>query len=168
MQPTLTFLVLAVFLTEPFSPGSTLFMSHLHIQMTRYIRSLGCKAVNSKQWNVKLLLWFPLKLTCQLCLWLEISWGSTYLHKKGEKHSDEEWIEERQPERERNWKPKTEGERDTDKCAFEDNISGPHGTQADLSPPSSRKTHLSRWKQEPLWGGALALSLHPASSNWKT
>lgn len=58
------------------------------------------------------------------------------------------------------------GERDN--CAFEENISRLHGTQANLSPPSSRRTHLSRWKQEPLWGGALALSLHPTSSNWKT
>lgn len=33
---------------------------------------------------------------------------------------------------------------------------------------SSQRTHLSRWKREPLWGGAPALSLHPASSNWKT
>lgn len=33
---------------------------------------------------------------------------------------------------------------------------------------SSWRTHLTRWKKEPLWGGAPALSLHPASSNWKT
>ncbi|TWW73615.1 hypothetical protein D4764_15G0010090 [Takifugu flavidus] len=38
---------------------------------------------------------------------------------------------------EKDQKPKTEEERDTDKCAFEENISRLHGTQADLSPPSN-------------------------------
>lgn len=38
---------------------------------------------------------------------------------------------------EKDQKPKTEEERDTDKCAFEENTSRLHGTQADLSPPSN-------------------------------
>lgn len=93
---------------------------------------------------------------------LEINTSS----KTKKKRADEEWIGKAR--RERNWKRKMGRERAVDKCPFEENISRLYGTQADLPPPSSQRTHLRRWKQGPLWGGALALSLHPASGNWKT
>lgn len=111
MLLTLTFLALAVFLTQPFSLGSTLFSITLtvHIEMTWYSRSLGCKPVNSKQWNVKSLSWFPLKLTRQLqaCgLW---SPEASIPPQKRWKTQQLDW-KERQPERERNWKRQKEKE----------------------------------------------------------
>ncbi|KAK5860167.1 hypothetical protein PBY51_021663 [Eleginops maclovinus] len=65
------------------------------------------------------LLRFPLQLTCQLCRWLAISWGLTYLLKKEGKYSDEEWIQKNSQKKER--QPKIEG--GFDKCAFEESIS---------------------------------------------
>lgn len=61
--------------------------------------------------------------------------------------------------------PKTEEERDTDKCAFEENISRLRGAQAELS-LLSKAGHISvdeSWR--PFEVVAPALSPHPASSN---
>lgn len=74
VQLTLMVPVHALFWQNLSPKAQSCSVSHLHKEMTQYSRSLGCKPVNSKCWNVKLL-WLPLKLTCHPCLLREVSLG---------------------------------------------------------------------------------------------
>lgn len=112
-------------------------VQHKHNKSKQCCRSQGRNPVNSKCWNVKLLLGLSLKLTCQPCLTRSLLWAFTAPRKREENDIWKSASKTSHQKQKKDRNPKTEEERETDKCAFEENISRLHGTQADLSLPSN-------------------------------